>query len=129
MAAEIIVDTSAAIDYMKGVPAAARVLESSASVGAPSIVLGELLHGAQKSDRPAENIARVERFASKVTVVPVDPETAYHYSDIKTSLVRKGRLIPENDLWIAAVARQHQLPVVTRDSHFGEVSGLGLLSW
>jgi tRNA(fMet)-specific endonuclease VapC len=129
MAGDILVDTSVAIDYLKGDLAAARVLENSSGLFAPSIVLGELLHGAKRSDRPTEHTARVEVFASKVAVLPVDLETAYHYSDIKNSLLRKGRPIPDNDMWIAAVARQHQLTVVTRDSHFGEISGIGLLSW
>ena len=129
MAAEIAVDSNVVVDYMRGNAAAARLLENSPGVFAPSTVLGELLHGAEKSDRPAENLARVERFASRVTVVSVDRDTAYHYSAIKTSLVKKGRLIPENDMWIAAVARRHKLTLVTRDSHFDEVTDIGLLSW
>jgi tRNA(fMet)-specific endonuclease VapC len=129
MAGDLLIDTSVAVDYMNGDVAAARVIANASELYTPSIVVGELLHGAERSNRRAENLARVEMFAAQVAVVPVDVETAYHYSEIKTSLISKGRPLPENDIWIAAVARQHRLTVITRDSHFGEISGLALLSW
>ena len=129
MAGDLLVDTSVAIDYMRGEPAARRVIAAASRLYAASVVLGELLHGAERSPRRIENLARVERFTAQVEVLPVDEETAHHYSDIRTSLVAKGRPIPENDIWIAAVGRQHQLTVVTRDSHFTDVPGIALLSW
>ncbi|HYX24501.1 MAG TPA: PIN domain-containing protein [Thermoanaerobaculia bacterium] len=48
---------------------------------------------------------------------------------MKTLLRRKGRPIPENDLWIAASARRHGLTLASRDSHFEHVEGLGLEVW
>lgn len=129
MPGELLVDTSVAVDYMRGQSAAVRVINAASRLYAPSIVLGELLHGAERSPRRADSLAGVERFTAQVEVLPVDEETAYHYSDIRASLSKKGRPIPENDIWIAAVGRQHQLTVVTRDSHFTEVPGLALLSW
>lgn len=129
MPGDLLVDTSVAIDYMRGEPAAGRVIAAASRLYAAAVVLGELLHGAERSARRVESLTRVERFAAQVEILPVDEETARHYSGIRTSLVEKGRPIPENDIWIAAVGRQHQLTVVTRDSHFTEVPGLALLSW
>lgn len=54
----------------------------------------------------------------------VDRETAYCYAEIRRELKGAGQPIPSNDLWIAALAREYGLPVVSRDSHFRAVRGL-----
>jgi tRNA(fMet)-specific endonuclease VapC len=61
--------------------------------------------------------------------VPPDELTAQHYGHIKANLERAGSRSPENDLWIAALAREHQLPLVTRDQHFSLVTGLHAVAW
>ena len=53
-----------------------------------------------------------------------DADTASHYADIDDWLRARGRPIPQNDMWIAAVARQHGLPVASRDTHFDEVDSI-----
>ena len=58
-----------------------------------------------------------------------DEETARHYGIIKFALLRKGRPILENDIWIAASAWQHRLTVATRDGHFDYVDDLPLEHW
>jgi len=58
-----------------------------------------------------------------------DIETATHYARIKNDLRLKGKPIPENDIWIAALALQHGLILATRDAHFGEVDGLTVVRW
>jgi tRNA(fMet)-specific endonuclease VapC len=62
-------------------------------------------------------------------VLPCDLEIARHYGVIEKALRAKGRPIPANDVWIAALAQQHELIVVTCDAHFGEVEALPVLSW
>ena len=69
----------------------------------PSIVLGELWFGARKSGRVKQNLERIDEFAAKDTVLACDRETARHYGMIKDALRGKGRPIPENDIWIAAI--------------------------
>jgi tRNA(fMet)-specific endonuclease VapC len=64
-----------------------------------------------------------------VTVLPCDATTARLYGEIKASLRSKGRPIPENDIWNAAVAQQHGLSLVTRDEHFNNVAGLAAEAW
>jgi len=95
----------------------------------PCIVLGELYYGAYRSARVVENLARLDDFATSNTVLLCDAVTARQYGDIKNTLRAKGRPIPENNIWIAAIARQHDLTVVARDAHFHEVDGLPVEAW
>jgi tRNA(fMet)-specific endonuclease VapC len=104
-------------------------LAQAAQVFVPSIVLGELYYGAQKSSRLVANVSRVEQFAARAAVLNCDSETASQYGIIKSVLRTKGRPIPENDIWIAAIAQQHQLTLISRDEHFNEVDGLALDTW
>jgi tRNA(fMet)-specific endonuclease VapC len=95
----------------------------------PSIVLGELYYGARKSTRVEQNIARIDEFAADNTVLLCDTTTAWQYGAIKAQLRAKGKPIPENDIWIAAIAEQYQLTLVTRDSHFQHIDGLVIEQW
>jgi len=95
----------------------------------PAIVLGELYYGAHKSLRGTENIAKINEFAANNTVLVSDTATAQVYGQIKNALRVRGRPIPENDIWIAAIAMQYNLALVTRDGHFGEVVGLVIEAW
>jgi tRNA(fMet)-specific endonuclease VapC len=94
-----------------------------------TIVLGELFFGAEKSSRVVENLERLQHLKSVFPVLACDGETARHYGNIRNVLLRKGRPIPENDIWIAASARQHRLTLVTRDGHFGYVDDLITERW
>ena len=55
-----------------------------------------------------------------------DRTTAQHYGQLKADLRTLGRPLPENDIWIAALALQHNLVVVTRDAHFGQAPLVGV---
>lgn len=95
----------------------------------PAIVLGELYYGARKSGQAEKNLARIEEFVRGVAVLACNAGTAREYGLIKNQLRVKGRPIPENDIWIAAVARQRDLVLVSRDDHFAEVEDLKLEKW
>lgn len=101
----------------------------SESLFVPAIALGELYFGARKSARPLENLARFEEFADNFNVLSCGEPTARIYASVRDALRRKGRPIPENDIWIAAVACQHDLVLASRDSHFEHVEGLRLDRW
>jgi tRNA(fMet)-specific endonuclease VapC len=92
-------------------------------------VLGELYYGAQKSARVDDNLERLHQFLDEVVVIENDIATAYQYGLIRNELRVKGQPIPENDMWIAAAARQHDLALVSRDVHFAHVDGLKRESW
>jgi tRNA(fMet)-specific endonuclease VapC len=104
-------------------------LDEGVTVFLSSIVLGELFFGAFRSVRVEENLARVAEFASNNTVLVCDTATARQYGRIKNRLREAGRPIPENDIWIAALAQQHELTLVSRDTHFNEVEGLETVAW
>jgi tRNA(fMet)-specific endonuclease VapC len=91
--------------------------------------MGEVFHGAEVSNRREARMAEAEEFASQRKLLPCDLDTARHYGAIKGSLQVRGRPIPDNDIWIAALAQQHDLTVVTKDAHFRQVDALPLLSW
>lgn len=95
----------------------------------PSIALGELYYGAQKSAKAEENIRRISEFGTAAAVLGCDAETAARYGEIKAALRARGTPIPENDIWIAAIALQHELEVVTRDAHFDLIESLVVKSW
>lgn len=128
MAGECRLDTNVVIAVFAGERRVQRKLKRSAIV-ISSVVIGELLFGALNSGRPAENVARIEEFALANSVLPCDTKTARHYAQIKKRLRGKGKPVPENDIWIAALALQHDLTLVSRDRHFGEIDNLKLESW
>lgn len=123
-----LLDTNIVIALFAG-EEAIRKLTTINEVFVPAIVIGELYFGAQKSSRSSENIARIEEFTLNCAVLPCDTSTAKHYSLIKHKLKERGRPIPENDIWIAAVAIQYKLPLISRDQHFQNVEGLLLEQW
>jgi tRNA(fMet)-specific endonuclease VapC len=95
----------------------------------PSIVIGELCYGAKKSGRVSANLAKVDELVANSTVLVCDAETAKQYGEVKNKLRLKGRPLPENDVWIAALAIQHALILVTRDAHFQEIENLQVEAW
>lgn len=104
-------------------------LSKASEVFIPSIAVGELYYGACKSAHSKENIERIDNFIESNTILTCDSETAWYYGQIKSELKSKGKPIPENDIWIAAISLQCNSSLVTRDSHFKEVDKLKLLSW
>lgn len=95
----------------------------------PVIVVGELFYGALYSQNVEQNLESYTAFISQRQVLSCDLETARQYGAISVQLRRKGRNIPQNDVWIAALALQYDLPVITRDKHFNEVDGLTVVTW
>ena len=95
----------------------------------PLPVIGELDYGARSSNRAAENLEKVERFVTSTSILLPDRDTASWYGQVRHALRVKGRPLPENDMWIAALAGQHDLTLVSRDAHFHEIDALKLESW
>ena len=124
-----LLDTNIVIALFAREAAVQQHLAEASEVFVPSIVLGELYYGARKSTRVTENLARIDDFVASSTVLSCDIATAQQYGDIKHKLRAKGRPIPENDVWIAAVARQNGMTLVSRDTHFNAVDALTLEVW
>ena len=129
MSGRFLLDTNIIIDLLANEDAIKAKLVEAEEVFVSSITIGELFYGAEKSIRPVENSRRIENFAAIIPVLVCDAATARCYGLIKNVLRAKGRLVPENDLWIAAVAHQHNIILVTRDKHFTEIKGLPTIRW
>lgn len=124
-----LLDANAAIARINGEPQITAFLRTSAAVHLSIIVVGELFYGAEKSSRPSENRAAVDEFINGRSILICDSATARWYGRIHAQLRRKGRPIPQNDIWIAATAMQHDLVLLTKDQHFQQVDGLNVESW
>lgn len=129
MSGRFLLDTNIVIAIFAKDSGVVDHLAQATEVFVPSIVLGELFYGARKSTQAQANIARIEEFAGDTVVLACDAATGREYGRIKNDLRIKGRPIPENDIWIAAIALQHGLTVVSRDDHFDEVSNLTVTTW
>lgn len=129
---KFLLDTNIVIYVIKRRPPEVREVfnEQHGRMAISAITLAELVHGAEKSQFPSRNLAVVEDFCSRLTVLPYPPEAAYHYGSIRAELERQGRPIGVNDLHIAAHARSCGLTVVTNNlSEFERVPGLLLTNW
>ena len=125
----MILDTNAVSALLGGDPSIGRALDAEDRHHLPVITIGEYRYGLARS-RDRGRLARLlDLLIHHSVVLPVDVETTAHYATIREELRRRGRPIPENDVWIAALARQHDLPVLSRDDHFDEVSDIQRVSW
>jgi tRNA(fMet)-specific endonuclease VapC len=124
-----LLDTNIVIALLEGDDHVWSSVGDAPEVFIPVAVPGELFFGAAKSGRPAENTARIENLATGRSILACDVQIAREYGRVRQELREKGRPIPENDIWIAATARCHDLILVTRDRHFTEVDGLEIATW
>ena len=95
----------------------------------PLIVVAEYRFGLEGSNRKADILPRFEAFLSSVSTLGCDMETTRHYARIAHHLKTVGRRISQNDLWIAALAAQHDLPVASRDQDFDNLEGVERQTW
>jgi len=126
---KFLLDTNVIIALFAKEPVVHERLSNADEVFVPCIALGEMYFGAYKSLRIKENLARINEFVLNSTVLACDTDTAKKYGDIKNQLKEKGQPLPENDIWIAAVAQQYDLTLITRDNHFHIIENLKIESW
>ena len=125
----MILDTNAISALLSGDPALQAVLAPADRHHLPAIALGEYRYGLKSSRHAPALGALLDELEAESLPVPVNSATARHYADIRNELKLAGRPIPENDLWIAALGRQHRLPIVSRDEHFDAVKGARRVGW
>ena len=129
LSGKYLLDTNAVIALFAGDLMVQEKVRNAEYIVAAPPVIGELCFGAQKSNKVTENPHKIDIFVQQSIVFLCDLEIAQWYGIIKDELRRKGRLIPDNDIWIAAVAMQRGLILVTRDSHFDEIESLQTEYW
>lgn len=124
-----LLDTNIVIALFDGQLSIQEAVAEASEVFLPAIVVGELYFGAFRSNKREANCTRLEEFVKSIKILACDGATALHFGLIKNDLHAQGRPIPDNDLWIAALAQQHGLTLVTRDEHFKALESLRLATW
>ena len=122
----IVVDTNRYRDFCEGVPDAVDCLRRAAQIMVPFVTLAELRAGFLAGADTGSNARVLAVFLtrSRVRILWPDEDTTHHYARIWLQLRRQGTPIPTNDLWIAALAVQHNLALYSRDAHFDHLSQL-----
>jgi len=119
----VALDTNRLTDLFQGDSALADRLAVCDEIQIPLMVLAEMKAGFYGGLQQPRNEALLRRFLAKPTVTVLLPgrETAEHYARLFIQLKRAGTPVPHNDLWIAALALEHDLVLITRDRHFDRI--------
>jgi tRNA(fMet)-specific endonuclease VapC len=125
----VILDTNALSAFVDGDPLVGNILRQQSRASIPVIVLGEFRYGIALSRHRAAYEQWLESHLWNFDVLMVNEETAHSYAALRVALKQKGQPIPANDAWIAALAMQHRLPVLSRDQHFDAVPHISRQSW
>ena len=121
-----LIDTNIYVAFKRNDPLVVKTFRSLDLIGVDVCVLAELYSGFRLGSRFEQNNDELLQFINnpRVRVYSHDIETAEFYSYVYANLRKKGTPIPTNDMWIAAVAKQHGLAIYSKDQHFKLVEGL-----
>lgn len=125
----MILDTNGLSALAEGESALEPILRKAIQVAIPVIVLGEYRYGISQSRYRKQYERWLNEYLSKFRILAIDEQTTISYSAVRTELKKAGTPIPANDVWIAALCRQHSLPLLSRDRHFDAVTGITRLNW
>jgi predicted nucleic acid-binding protein len=125
----MILDTNALSAFIDGEAGIGEALRREVRAAIPVIVLGEFRYGIAESRHRAAYEAWLETHLSHFEILTITDRTAIAHAGLRVALRRLGRPIPANDAWIAALALQHRLPVLSRDEHFDAVAGIERKTW
>jgi predicted nucleic acid-binding protein len=125
----VIYDTNAVSEFLDGNTGVTEQIKASAFHGLPVIVMGEYLYGLKSSREQEMREPRFVAFTRTCRLLAVTPETAMNYANIRHRLRLAGTPIPENDIWIAALALERGQKVLSNDRHFDLVQGIERAGW
>lgn len=125
----MILDTNAVSALAEGNSKITEVVDQAQVVSVPVVVLGEYYFGISQSRHRAKYESWLDDLLAIVEICEITHSTAIHYAAIRAELKKAGRPIPENDLWIAAICRENNRPLVSRDKDFDAVKDLRRLDW
>jgi tRNA(fMet)-specific endonuclease VapC len=122
----VLIDTNRYRDFCSGIPEIVGLLKTAESIYLSFITLGELRAGFLFgiAGRQNERILGLFLNSPRVRTLWADENTTHHYARLLLQLRRQGSPIPTNDMWIAALALQHDLALCSRDSHFDSLPQL-----
>ena len=115
-AGSVLLDTNVVVAHLRNDPDLTARLRTTPATYVPWVVLGELHYGALRAQRREVQLALIRDFLQTSILLMPDQITSERYGQLKAELAEIGRLITDNDIWIAAMARQFDLPLVTRDA-------------
>lgn len=124
-----LLDTNIIIAALGGEKDVIDNIHAAKRIFIPSIVVGELYFGAFKSAKQDQNIYRIKQLIGESVILACDEASAFFYGQIKNELKAKGSPIPENDIWIAAIAFQYDIQLVSRDKHFSNIDQVNHIVW
>jgi len=125
----VILDTNGLSALAEGEASLGSILRKAAQVAVPVIVLGEYRYGIGRSRHHRRYEDWLAEYLPTLLILDVDERTSLQYAAVRTELKKAGTPIPSNDVWIAALCRQHSLPLLSRDRHFDAVSGIRRIDW
>ena len=125
----MILDTNALSAVADDDPAMIPLLARADQIAIPVIALGEYRFGIAQSRHRAIYAEWLKGLLHDCLVLDANEPTTHYYAEITLELKKKGRPIPTNDIWIAALCRQHSLPLLSRDRHFDLVPGIRRIGW
>jgi tRNA(fMet)-specific endonuclease VapC len=133
MSVRYLLDTNICIYIAKNNPAVVRehfVQHLASELAMSVITLGELRFGAEKSQAKEKALSVIQELADLMIVEPLPESAGEHYGQIRAELQRKGQMIGNNDLWLAAHARSQGWVLVTNnEKEFVKVEGLVVENW
>jgi predicted nucleic acid-binding protein len=125
----MLLDTNAISALAAGDESLIKAIERAPRLCVTIISLGEYVYGLAQSKHQSELAEWLEAFLQRAELIYIGKETLPHYAEVRRQLKKDGTPIPANDCWIAAVAKEHRLDIVSRDKHFDFVKGLRRISW
>lgn len=129
MIKSVVIDTNAYSAYKRGDKDAVEVVKRVDTIVFSPTVLGELFSGFVLGNRAEKNRKELEEFLneSKVLFLTINAQTAVEYARIYKHLRQQGTPIPTNDMWIAAMAIQLEMAILTYDTHFSHIDDLAIV--
>jgi predicted nucleic acid-binding protein len=125
----VIVDTNALSAMADAEPGIEEKVSKARQLAIPVIVLGEYWFGISQSRQRTEYERWMNNSLPSCRILEITAETAAKYAEIRSEVKRSGTPIPTNDAWIAALCRQHSLPVLSKDRHFDAIKGVFRIEW
>jgi len=125
----VILDTNGLSALVEGEPSLEPVLRKAEHLAIPAIVLGEYRYGIWHSRNRQHYQQWLQQYLPQFRILDIEERTTIPYAAVRTELKKAGTPIPSNDVWIAALCRQHSLPIISRDHHFDLVAGIKRIEW
>jgi predicted nucleic acid-binding protein len=126
---QVLLDTNAVSDFAESERAIMKLPAGVRRLALPVFVVGAYRFGIAHARNTRDYHRRLERLVSESRVPDSTEETAHHCASIRTPLPQIGKTFPVHDVRIAALGRQHDLPVLGQDHHFDVVPGIRRLNW